>query len=327
MNKTKIGITGTGSLIGQAIIKSILHSSLREKIYMIGFDYFKDTVGSYWTDNNFVLPDFLRKDITEEMWVEGIIKYLNLENITLLFIGIDFELKLFSKYKRDIESKTQCKVLVSNPEVIQIADDKYLTYNFLKNNGLYYPQTSLFEDFNGSFIKFPCILKPRFGWGSRNVFVVENMEDLRNKVVFIQDPILQELIEGRDNEYTCGVIFLNNSLKEMISLRRDLINGTTTTAYFSKDIPSIIYKYISDVANILKPLGACNFQLRVDNSGIPKLFEINARHSGTTFMRSLFGFCEVEYILAYLLGLELKSFSLKPGMVKRYYDEIFIGVE
>ena len=44
-----MGVTGTGSLIGQSIIKSILKSNLlKNKIDIIGFDYFKETVGSFW---------------------------------------------------------------------------------------------------------------------------------------------------------------------------------------------------------------------------------------------------------------------------------------
>ena len=36
----KIVVTGTGSLIGQAIIKSIKGSSFERKIELIGLDYF-----------------------------------------------------------------------------------------------------------------------------------------------------------------------------------------------------------------------------------------------------------------------------------------------
>ena len=48
MNKPKILVTGTGSLIGQAIIKSILNSNIRENVTLFGCDYFEDTVGGYW---------------------------------------------------------------------------------------------------------------------------------------------------------------------------------------------------------------------------------------------------------------------------------------
>ena len=69
----------------------------------------------------------------------------------------------------------------------------------------------------------------------------------------------------------------------------------------------------------------CNFQLRLDSDGLPKLFEINARHSGTTYIRALYGFNEVEYILEYLLNNREISFKLQEGVVKRYFDEMLVG--
>jgi hypothetical protein len=41
-------------------------------------------------------------------------------------------------------------------------------------------------------------------------------------------------------------------------------------------------------------------------------------------MRALFGFNEVEYILKSLIGEQPEEFHLKKGMVKRFYDEMFI---
>ena len=119
------------------------------------------------------------------------------------------------------------------------------------------------------------------------------------------------------------MICLDGKIKGSIVLRRKLKEGNTETAYYAKDTPSVIYEYVHSISEKLMPFGACNFQLRLDKDGMPRLFEINARHSGTTYMRALFGFNEVEYIISYLLGFKLKNFSLKEGIVKRYYEESF----
>ena len=47
------------------------------------------------------------------------------------------------------------------------------------------------------------------------------------------------------------------------------------------------------------PYGPCNFQFRLDSFGIPRVFEINARFSGTTYMRTLSGFDEVAWSVIY----------------------------
>jgi len=327
MKKIKVGITGTGSLIGQAIIKSLRFSELAGEIHMIGFDYFEDTMGSFWVEKNFLLPDFLKKEITEEDWLNRLMEIISSEAIDVIFIGIDFELELFARHKDVIESNTQCKVMVSSHDVVTIADDKYLTYNFLKSRGLSYPGTLLPEELAEKEIEFPCFVKPRKGSRSRDVFVVEDSQQLKEILPRIHNPIIQELIGNPNEEYTSGVICFDNKVKEMIVLRRDLKDGNTITAYFNKDVPKIIHDYVYQAAENLKPFGACNFQLRLGKDGLPKIFEINARHSGTTYMRAMFGFNEVEYILSYLLGRKFKKITLKEGRVKRYFDEVFISAE
>jgi len=323
---TTIGITGTGSLIGQAIIKSIKQSSFKNS-KLIGMDYFRDTIGSYWTDENYILPDILNNNITEAVWLEKVLSVIIENTINILFIGVDFELHLFAKYKDFIEKKTSCVVVVSSKESIEIADDKYLTYKFLKDNHLYYPLTFLGSEINeaiaSNMIDFPMIVKPRNGYRSIDVYIVNNAEELRSKIQKVSDPVIQECIGTKDTEYTCGVIAINE-IKKSIVLRRDLKDGNTSTAYYQKNYPEIITKYILDVAEKLSIFGVCNFQLRLDKDGIPKIFEINSRHSGTTYMRTLFGFNEIEFILEYLFNNKEINFNLKEGAVKRYFDEMFI---
>ena len=55
-----VGITGTGSLIGQAIIKSIIRSDYSDNYNLVGFDYFTDTVGSFLCKKNHILPDIYK---------------------------------------------------------------------------------------------------------------------------------------------------------------------------------------------------------------------------------------------------------------------------
>ena len=325
MNKINIGVTGTGSLIGQSIIKSILKSSsLKNKIDIIGFDYFKDTVGSFWCKKNYLLPDILDTNVNEFDYIEFIIVKIKEDNLKLLFIGVDFELAIFSKYKEVIFNQTSCIVLVSDEEVIGIADDKYKTYEFLINNNLTAPNSWLTSNLPNK-IEFPLIVKPRRGARSIGVKKVNNQIELEIAISQTNNPIIQEYIGNEDTEYTCGLIFFNNQLKHSIALSRILKAGNTFISKFSKNTNETIYEYIASIANNLKPFGSCNLQLRVDKYGIPKLFEINARHSGTTYIRSLFGYNEVEYIIEYLLFNNVIAFNTKDGKVVRYYEEFLIN--
>ena len=77
-----IGITGTGSLIGQALIKCILNSKYSKEYKLIGFDYFPETVGSFWCNENYILPDLLKKGMGD-IWIEQLIKVIKEEKIVI----------------------------------------------------------------------------------------------------------------------------------------------------------------------------------------------------------------------------------------------------
>lgn len=322
-----IGITGTGSLIGQAIIKSIKKSSLKG-YSLVGMDYFTNTIGSYWVDKNFILPDIFKDSKIEEEWLNQVLFIINNNKIDILFIGVDFELRLFAKYKALIEEQTSCIIIVSDENTIEISDDKYLTYKMLKKNNLYYPSTFLKSEINSAIknglINFPMIIKPRNGYRSINVFLVKTQEELNSRMQQVPNPVIQEYIGSKDSEYTCGVIAFNGEVKESIVLRRDLKDGNTSTTYLSNNYPLIIKEYIENISKKLGQFGVCNYQLRLDSDGIPKVFEINGRHSGTTYMRALYGFNEIEYIIELLLNHKEISFDMQEGVVKRYYEEFLV---
>ena len=322
-NKINVAVTGIGSLIGQAIVKSIQRSDLKDKINIIGFDYFSDTVGGFWIDEKYILPDILKAEISHKEWIESLIKVIKLRDVKLLFAGVDFELPILAKFKAEIERRTGAIVMVSSSEVIEIADDKYLTYEFLKKNNLLHPSTYLPIDLDYNNINYPVIVKPRKGARSIGVHKVNDKLTLLKVLKEVNNPIIQECVGVDHDEFTCGTIYLNNELKKIIVLRRSLKEGNTFISKYNKDFPESITEYLKEVANCLKPFGACNFQLRLDSKGLPKIFEINSRHSGTTYIRSLFGYKEIEYIINSILFKNEIEFELSEGTVVRYFDEFY----
>ena len=82
---------------------------------------------------------------------------------------------------------------------------------------------------------------------------------------------------------------------------------------------------VVEIARALKPYGPANFQFRKAADGRCRLFEINARFSGTTPMRALVGFNEVDLALRYLLeGQLITQPAIRPGVVLRFLEEQFI---
>lgn len=319
-----VGVTGAGSLIGQAIIKSVVRSKTKERVHLVGFDPFEDAMGLAWVDEARLLPNMLAPEYREDAWLDALMEEIRGHGIQVLLVGLDFELPVLARQRELIHAETGCQVVVSDPEVVAIADDKYLTARFLDGAGLAHPATWLPDDVQPGELPFPVVVKPRHGARSRGVSVVTEPDELPVALGVAEDPVIQELVGSDDEEYTCGVICFDGLVERSIALRRTLSEGNTRAACYSRSTPRVIYDYLNAAAEALRPLGACNFQLRLGADGVPRIFEINARHSGTTYIRSLFGYREVEYVLARVLGWPLPEFQLREGCVRRYFDEMFV---
>lgn len=322
MDKINIGITAADSIVGHGIIKSLKKSDLKDRIKITAFEYFEGTVASYWSDKTYLMPDILKKDVPRREYIEKLISHIRDEKITILFVAIGFELEMMAANRDLIRKETGCEVIVSSPEVIRISEDKYETFKFLRDNNLAYPSTWLPEEIGN--VTYPVIIKPRTGTGSKGVYLLNTREELETRIPEVKNPVMQENIGTKDDEYTCGILYLDNEVKSFICLKRYLKFGNTVSAFHSKMHSELIRPYVNGIAKALRPYGPCNFQLRLDASGAPKLFEINARFSGTTSMRPYFGINESEYVVKHILGMKLPELKMRYGKVLRYQEDLFI---
>ena len=322
MDRMVVGMTCVGSLVSQGVIKSLKDCDLAGRTRLIGFEYFPGTVGSYWVERTHLLPDILKPGVSWEEYVQALCGRIREEGIQILFPGMDFELPLLAAYRDRIQAETGCVVVVSRPEVVAIAEDKFHTYRFLEEQGLERPRTWLPSE--AGQVEFPVVVKPRRGARSRGLSVVLRREDLDQALAGAEDPVIQEEVGTREDEYTCAVLYLDGAVRSRVCMRRYLRDGNTAAAFHSPDTPPAVHAYVDELARRLEPFGPCNFQLRLDRAGRPKLFEINARFSGTTYMRTLFGCNEVEYVVKRLLGLPLPVMTPRYGKVLRYFEELYV---
>lgn len=94
----------------------------------------------------------------------------------------DIDLPVLSENKQ-LFNDIGVQVVVSDKSVIDICNDKLETYKFLVRNGFNAPKTyiSLRDALNSikiGEIKYPVIVKPRWGMGSIGVYEAENEEEL-----------------------------------------------------------------------------------------------------------------------------------------------------
>lgn len=318
----KVAVTGAGAVLGQGIIKALRASDL--PCHILALDPNPLSPGLYWADQAAIVP--MADDPGYERAIETM---LEREKCSALLVGTDVELAIFAKRREEWEARFGTQILVSDPRVVAIADDKYETARFLEQNGLSFPRSACGDDRDGIAalarqVGFPLIVKPRRGARAVGVSRVDDMEALEGAVAGRNDLVVQQFAGDDDQEYTAGVLCFDGDVKASIILRRDLRDGNTHRAYAGNH--QAYEPYVHAMARALGPYGPVNFQFRVDKAGTPRLFEINARFSGTTPMRALFGFNEVDLCLRkILLGEDVAMPSIREGTVVRFLEEQFLA--
>jgi carbamoyl-phosphate synthase large subunit len=304
-------VTGVGGGVGQSIVKSLQGSPYT----VVGADSESLATGLYAVGKGYRVPY-----ASAPGYVERLLEICAVENCELILPGLDAELPVLAREAEKFR-RSGVTPVVSSPEVVEIADDKLATYKFLSEGGFHAPLTLPVRE-NLNQLSFPFVLKPRRGGArSRGVFVVANERELSHRLLDI-DPdnyVAQEYIAG--DEYTCGSVNFAGRCYGTIVMRRILRDGDTYKA-FVEETPSIKH-YVKSVAEALTPFGGCNFQFRLKN-GEPCIFEINARHSGTTHGRTLAGFNEPLMVADYVLQGRLPDYKISEIAILRYWKELIV---
>ena len=308
---TKILITGVGGGVGQSIIKALQTTSYE----LVGVDSEKYAVGLHSLSKA-----YLGRYANDPGYIDRLVEICEKEECRLIFPGHDVELKPLSENINTFAEKGIIPI-VSTPEVIRLCDDKMETNIFLRSQGLPAPETFIYKDKRRD-IHFPVVMKPQKGGArARNVFTAFNQKeyDAYKQLIDPDNCIIQEFIKG--DEYTCGSVTLDGDCKGVIIMKRILRDGDTYKAFV--DMNDELERFVSKLISQLNPFGACNVQLRVQN-GIPYVFEINARCSGTTAARSLAGFNEPKMIADYVLAGIKPEYSIRSVSIFRYWNELVV---
>ena len=314
-------VTGAGAVLGQGIIKSLRQSTL--DCTLIAADPNPLSSGLYWADAAYRLPM-----AHDPAFGERIDQLLDRERPDVVLVGTDVELAFFAEQRQRLEALFGTHVIVSDPRVVAIADDKLETARFFQSVGLNPPRSVCGQDDEGveelvAAVGFPLVVKPRVGARSVGVSVVRNRDALQQARADREGLLVQECVGDPDSEYTASVLFFDGDVQASIVMRRDLRDGNTYRAY-TGDYAEL-NEQVRSLGRALRPHGPANFQFRTDKRGEPRVFEINARFSGTTPLRAMAGFHEVEMCIRHLLfGTPIVQPEIRSGVILRYLDEMFV---
>ena len=208
------------------------------------------------------------------------------------------------------DTLSSAKVLINEDFVVQTSLDKYETLTFLKSQGIDVPSNGLVGETKP--LKYPVIVKPRFGKGSKGLKIVKNYSEF---IACSDGYVWQELLDLDREEYTCAIYVSKEGEHRNLIMKRKLIGGLTGKGEVVYD--EQIRDYITSIANVLQLTGVINIQLRKTERG-PLLFEINPRLSSTLVFRDIMGFCDLRWWVSDALGLKHAPYISTPPKTRFY---------
>jgi carbamoyl-phosphate synthase large subunit len=227
--------------------------------------------GLYFCTRHYLVPL-----TTDERYIPYIKTICFKERIHLLIPTIDDELPLFGAFA-DSFLEMGVRVAVSGSEIGAICNDKHRTAHFLAGKGIPVPRTWLPHELDFGSLNYPLFLKPRQGRGSVGCHYIANERELRFFLDYVQDPVVQEFLHGR--EFTIDVLAdFNGRIISVVPRERLVVRSGVTDRGQTWHNPALIDLGVR-VAEALQIRGPANIQLKwhADRSTV---FEVNPRFSG-----------------------------------------------
>lgn len=321
-SKIRVLILGVGGNVSQGIIKALRNSNL--DIELIGGCISPRSIGLYMCDRAYLSPY-----ANEDRFVDWLIDICNQEAIDIVLTGVEENICAIQQQIEKFNKNTRAIFAASDYDKLMIGQDKYLTCEWLKVNDCNFPRYCKAEDAEEveklvQEVGFPLIAKPRNGKSSNGLYKIENQSQL-DRILDYENYIIEECIGNEDQEYTVGCYCDRfGELQDIIIMHRELVDGSTAWAEVVEN--EMIYEEAVKICKAFGPRGPLNIQMRLDETGVPVCFELNVRFSGTTPMRTHFGYKDVEAMIReYVLKEDIdECFDIQKGEVFRYVNEMYL---
>ena len=319
---------------------NILLTSVGRRTYLVR--YFQNALnheGKVFASNSEMTYAMSQADdyvITPQIYdinyITFLINYCKTNQISAILSCFDIDLPVLASHKKEFEVEG-IRLVVSDYNTAIICNDKWLTYNKLKEIGINTPQTfidieSVVKMLNDNKLHFPLIIKPRWGLGSIGISIVENMDefiilykklhrDIFNTYLKFESQIdtnkcivVQEMIDAQ--EYGLDVFndlngdFITVIAKKKIAMRA----GETDIAEIVDNKP---FWHIGEtLSNNLKHIANLDVDCFMNKNGIIYVLELNCRFGGQYPFSHLSGVNFPKQITEWLKGNPTSSLYITP---------------
>lgn len=318
---------------------NILLTSVGRRGYMVR--YFKEALGNegkvFAANSDVMSPAFCRADdavvtplIYDQEYIPFLKRYCQEQQVGLLISLFDIDLPILAAHKEEFR-EIGVNILVSDKHIIDICNDKWKTFLFLKERGFFVPGTYLeisavMGKIKKGEMSFPLILKPRWGMGSIGVAKAEDEEEL----IFLQKRIKREIRESYlkyeseedyekcvliqeyilGQEYGFDIIndlqgkYRNTVIKKKYALRSGETDCAVTTGWEKGRQDA------ERLARQLKHIGILDVDV-FESGGVPYIIDMNARFGGGYPFSHLAGINLPKAMLDWASGRETEEKNLQ----------------
>lgn len=288
---------------------NVLLTSVGRRSYLV--EYFKQAVqplgrviaansepltsGMIAADKGYTVP---RVDSAE--YIPAVLDICRKENVGLVVSLFDIDLPYLAKARKQF-TEAGIELVVSEPWVIDVANDKWKTWEFLNDHGISSPRTFLSIDAVYSAIQsaeltYPLIIKPRWGMGSLSVFRADNDEELAffyryahrqieksylnilSGDQLAESVVIQEFISGKEYGLDVFNSLSGEHLQTIIKQKLAMRSGETDMAQVIAD-PRLT-TLGKQLARVLKHRGNIDVDILENDEGNLFVLELNARFGG-----------------------------------------------
>lgn len=318
---------------------NILFTSVGRRSYLVR--YFREALGNrgeiHVANSSRLSPAFQFADhcvvtplIYDEHYIPFLLDYCSAHQITAIISLFDVDLPVLARSRAQF-AEIGVRVIVSDERIIDICNDKWKTYQYLKENGFHVPQTHLYlKDavcaIEEGRLSFPLMVKPRWGMGSIAIYEADDLEELKlfykKAVNTIQKTylkyesagnlehcvLIQEKIQGQ--EYGLDIIndldanYQTTICKKKYAMRSGETDCSVTVDDAAlKELGERLGKKLGHIANM-----DCDVFW---NGDTPYILELNARFGGGYPFSHAAGVNLPKAIIGWMLGETVPADWLK----------------
>lgn len=312
MKKNKSDVVILKSSVGSPPRMSIVNALRNKGAKVIGVDSDPLSAGLYLCDKGYVIHE-----ATHSKYLSDILRICDIEKPNLMLTGPDKATLIISKNK-GLFVKRGILPLCPDYDTAWACINKHETNDKLAQLNIPIP-----EIYSKNTVKFPCIVKPRFGSGGTGVQIINDKYEMNRHISKIKDPIIQEFVHGTEYSIDLFSDFNGVPLSIVPRIRIQTESGVSIkgmTIYDKK-----IINHCEKISRELKLMGPSCIQCIKNDEGI-KFIEINLRFGGGSILSIKANPSVVSNLMKMARGEKPRPhLSFKIGLtMMRYYSEVFV---